>query len=1193
MLVQDLFNRDIFRPINGVVKADQLDESSVWQELDEFVITRELDSHLKRFFSAYVDSIDRPNDPDIAGHIGVWVSGFFGSGKSHLIKVLSYLLANAEHTHAGQTRRAIDFFEEKVTDALLFGDIKRSVATNADVILFNIDSKADHRAGRNAILQVFLKVLNETQGYSPDHPHIAHMERHLDGKNKLSDFHHQYRDLTGTNWTEERDAYEFNRDKVVQALSATLGQSAETAQTWIDNAEKNFALTVENFCKWVQEYLDAKGPDHRVLFMADEVGQFIGADTHLMLNLQTIAEQLGTVCGGRAWIIVTSQEDIDAVLGEMTTTKSNDFSKIQGRFKTRLSLSSANVDEVIQARLLAKDDDAEVALRSIFAEKGDILKNQLTFVDCGMTFRPYADAGDFVKNYPFIPYQFQLLQKIFEAIRKAGATGLHLARGERSLLDAFQAAAKQLAASQIGVLAPLYRFYPSIESFLDTAVKKTIDQASDNPDLDPFDIELLKVLFLIRYVEEMKAKVDNLVTLCLDAIDADRLGLRRQIEESLQRLEKQTLISRSGDVYSFLTNEERDISREIKNVDLSSGEEAKLLGELVFEDVLRGQRKHRYSANTMDYTLNRMCDRHPIGNQVEKGLLVSVISPLADDYELYDKSRCVLESQSQHDGHVLIKLGNEEGLGREIRNYLQTSKYVGLKDESTLPETTRRILREFSDDNRMRRERLVSLIGRMLTEGEHFVAGQPRLPSAATPSAAFGDSLEYLIQNTFTKMSYLKQLCENPAKETQAVLRSNDIEQQAQLLKLPEANPHAIEEVRSYVELCAGTSKQVVLYEMIDGRFAKRPYGWPPAETALLVARLLVLGEVSLVVDGAAIPTDRAYEHLTTPAKQRRVIVIKRKTTDPAALQQARNLGKDVFAEMGPDGEDPLFEFLQRKLGNWNTQLASFKPLADTGDYPGATQISEGLALIGRLLKPEDSYQFIERLNENKTELLELHDAYHDLENFYSHQKATWERLRKACDRFELNRLELDRDDSAAPAIKRMHEVLDAPSPYGLIKEADDLIATADSVNSALITERRSHATAAIDGHIAVLTKDVDTAGGEPALKQACLNPLERLRSQVQTQESIAHIAQAETEAVTEFDAAIKRIEESLAKKPVEPTTGGRPPKPIVKRQRIIRPSELITQTYLETPADVEAFLASLKQQLEEAIANNERIQIR
>ncbi len=96
-----------------------------------------------------------------------------------------------------------------------------------------------------------------------------------------------------------------------------------------------------------------------------------------------------------------------------------------------------------------------------------------------MTLKPFKDADDFVKNYPFAPYQFQLIQKVFEAIRKAGATGLHLSRGERSILDAFQSAAKTVALNEVGVLVPLYEFYPSIESFLDTAVKKTIDQAGN------------------------------------------------------------------------------------------------------------------------------------------------------------------------------------------------------------------------------------------------------------------------------------------------------------------------------------------------------------------------------------------------------------------------------------------------------------------------------------------------------------------------------------------------------------------------------------------------------------------------------------------------------------------------------------------------------------------------------------------
>ena len=151
MLIKNLFERDIFRPINGVVKADQLDDASVWQELDEFVITRELDQHFRKFISWYLEAVDQGKNPDLTGKMGVWISGFFGSGKSHFLKVLSYLLQNRTHTHNGQSKQAVEFFESKIKDAMLFGDIKRAVAADTDVILFNIDSKADHaRPGRDA-----------------------------------------------------------------------------------------------------------------------------------------------------------------------------------------------------------------------------------------------------------------------------------------------------------------------------------------------------------------------------------------------------------------------------------------------------------------------------------------------------------------------------------------------------------------------------------------------------------------------------------------------------------------------------------------------------------------------------------------------------------------------------------------------------------------------------------------------------------------------------------------------------------------------------------------------------------------------------------------------------------------------------------------------------------------------------------
>lgn len=1197
MRIESLFERDIFRPINGVVKADQLDDESVWQELDEFVVTKELDQHVRKFVSWYLDAVDRAKGGESA-KMGVWISGFFGSGKSHFLKVLSYLLRNRSHTHNGRSKQAVEFFEGKVKDAMLFGDIKRAVAAPTDVVLFNIDSKADHRTGRDLILRVFLKVLNELQGYSGDHPHIAHLERHLAGRGKLTAFHDAYRMHTGKGWVEERDAYQFNRDEVVKALAETLGQSPAAVEKWIDGAEENFSLTVENFCKWVKEYLDSKGPQHRLLFLVDEVGQFIGTDSHLMLNLQTITEELGTVCRRRAWVVVTSQEDMDTVLGDMGRTKKQDFSKIQGRFYPPLSLSSANVDEVIQSRLLTKKEEAVGELEDVYRAKGDILKNQLTFTNCGMTFRKLASAEEFVRNYPFVPYQFQLLQKVFEAIRKAGATGMHLARGERSMLDAFQSAGKTVSNEEVGVLVPLYDFYPSIESFLDTAVKKTVDQAKTNTGLEPFDTRLLQVLFLIRYVDEMKGTVDNLVTLCLDRIDADRLALKRKIEASLGRLEKETLISRSGDIYFFLTNEERDINKEIKQVELSGGEEAKLLGEIVFDDVLHGERKHRFSANKVLFEFNRQCDGYPVGNQKDGALLVSVVTPLADNYDGFDKAKCCLVSSPQgpEGGYALVKLANDETLERELRAVVQTDKYLRVKNDGTQRDSIKAILHKCAVENQQRRERLTTLLAEMLTAAEFFVAGQPLKVKGTTPEAVLGEAMEYLIQNTFAKMGFLKKLTADPLKELQAVLRSNDVAKEKLLFDAGEVNPQALEDVRGYVELSTKASRQVVLHDMIEKRYALRPYGWPDEEVLILVARLLVLGEINLMMDGALLPPDKVYEAITAPAKRRKVVVVKRSTSDPKALQNARTLGQKLFGEMGPDGEDGLFAFLQGKLREWQADLTAYKPLADTGDYPGQQDVADSLTHVNKLLGDKDPAKFVERFNTLKADLLEFADRHHDLKHFYDHQKPQWEKLRKAHERFQLNRLELERDAQAGPALKRMQDILSAPAPYGLVKEAEGLIGTVGNVNSALLSARRTQVAGKIDTLYATLTKEMAAVNGDPALRAACLTPLESLKEQVGRDESLAHVTQAEAEAVTAYDDAIGKVEAFARKLAEQKPPGGGAGKvtpPAVKKQRVVKPSELVTAAYLETADDVTAFLAALRQELEKAIANNERVQIR
>ena len=1194
MRVKELFTKQIDRPINGVIKADQNDSESVWQELDEYVITKELDIHFRKFFGAYLDAIDNVGDPNITGKVGVWISGFFGSGKSHFLKILSYLLENREVSRTGQTRRAIEFFDGKIQDAMLAGDIKRAVSTDVDVILFNIDSKADSSSGRDAILRVFLKVFNEKLGYSGDHPHIADLERRLDAQGKLGTFKSAFHAAADVDWTLERDGYNFYADELVQALSEALGKTPEGARSWLEKSEEDFKslLTVENFARWVNEYLESRGPKHRIIFLVDEIGQFIGQDTHLMLNLQTITENLGTTCGGRAWVVVTSQEDIDAVLGEVRASKANDFSKIQGRFKTRLSLSSANVDEVIQKRLLSKTDTARSNLASLYSDKSDILKNQLSFSNVGMTFKPYADELDFVSVYPFAPYQFQLVQKVFEAIRRHGVTGLHLARGERSMLDAFQSAAVQLADQEINVLVPLHRFYPSIESFLEGIVKSTIDNAISNDKLEEFDVLVLKTLFLIRYVDEIRGNVDNLVTLFIDRIDADRLALRRQIEASLQRLEKETLVGRNGDDFFFLTNEERDISREIKDVDLNSAEEAKFLGELVFEDVLKGIRKHRFPDNNKDFGINRLCDLHPHGIRTDGDLVLSLVTPLADEYALYDDGRCTLQSAAEG-GQLIVRLDDDKTLGRELRTYLQTDKYVGRKNDGTASTTTLKILRERQEENRERRQRLVSQLEQLCREANYYAAGQPFQPKSGSAAAALGEALNYLVRNSFNKLGYLTRLSANPQAELKAVLSATDVDDLGFSLEAGQGNQQAVIEVQDYVNLMASANRQVLLQDMVEDRFGRRPYGWPEWEVVLLVVRLVRKGEISLVMDGATLSIDRVFEAVSAPSKWRRISVIKRQTVDKGQLQTARSLAKDIFGKIAPDGEDELAAALRENLTGWRDNLAKYKSLADTGDYPGSQEIADATGVIARLLAEKESFGLVGKFIERKADLLDLSDDVHELENFYTTQLPTWEKLRKANTRFQLNRTWLDKDATATAALQHIRQILSAASPYGMIKDAESLIQTVDGVNTVLVTKRRNHVLQRIDAHIAKVEAELDTAQAQADLRNQCLHPLQSLKRQVETQVSIAHINQALQSAVEAADEAFDKIQAASKPRKKPSGTGETEPPVYVKKRRVVQAAQLVTKSFLETQADVDDYLNQLRQELESAINNNERVEIR
>jgi hypothetical protein len=361
----------------------------------------------------------------------------------------------------------------------------------------------------------------------------------------------------------------------------------------------------------------------------------------------------------------------------------------------------------------------------------------------------------------------------------------------------------------------------------------------------------------------------------------------------------------------------------------------------------------------------------------------------------------------------------------------------------------------------------------------------------------------------------------------------------------------------------------------------------------LLVARLVKNGDISLVMDGATLSTDKIFEAVITPSKWRRITVIKRQTVDRGQLQTARNLAKDVFSKIAPDGEDELDAFLRENLGGWRTNLAQYKTLADTGDYPGAQEIADALGVIAKLLaEKEKSFSLIGKFLERKDDLLDLSDNVHELENFYDSQRPTWEKLRKAYARFQLNRTWLEKDATAAAALQRMQEILGAAAPYGMIKDVASLIQTVEGVNTALVTKWRVHVLQRIDALVAKVEAELDAAQASADLRNQCLYSLQTLKRQVEKQASIAHINQAQQSAIEAADDAFDKIE-AASKLKKKPEVGESEPPVYVKKRRVVQAARLAPKGFLETQTDVDNYLNKLRHALESAINNDERVEIR
>ena len=1032
MNIGQMFAKSINREIKPVVKPGQVDDATVKLELQEYVVTQELQKHFAAFFSNYHRGIGADTD-----RIGVWISGFFGSGKSHFLKMLSYLISDKEV--AGKP--ALEYFieDDKITDPKVLADIRAAESVSTDVILFDIASKSrtSSAAARDVITMVFLRAFNEKLGYSYQYPRMADLERKLDSEGKLQNFRGRVEELEGSSWDDAVAGIDLAQDSFVQALVEQGVMSEESARSWCDRVGEEYSISTEDFAKLVRKHIESKGNDHHVVFCVDEVGQYIGDDSNMMLDLQTLEHDLAVQCHGKAWILVTAQEAIDKI----QVVNNVDFSKIQGRFDTRLSLSSSDVAEVVKKRILKKNAEAQAELETFYPRKSDALDTLLKFSGDMPEMKLYENAADFAEVYPFVPYQFNLLGKVLDAVRLFSSPGKNSSYGERSMLSMYLSTAKSLQDQEEGILVPFNAFYQGLSALVDHETAIAITNAQRNNSLNPdhaetcFEVEVLKVLFMIKNVREFdKPTVQNIATLMASRMNEDRYQLENRLETALKKLVQEQLVQNLGDNYVFLTNEEQEVNREIASRRPEDSEMNRELATLIFDENYRADKyRYPYLNGRYSFGFNRKIDGYDALSRPDNSITVKIITSRGDDA---DESRLKMLSSGESGDHtIFVQLHDDTRLNNELRMMLQIQNYLRSGTAGRITKY-RAICEAKQEEVEERRQNVKVFLKQALSEADIYVYGSKLSGGSRDFETRLNDALKQQVERLF---NHLTDIDKSVSEQDIGKLFADA--GQMRLGGDGTGNSRALDDVRTRIERNSLSRTVTTSLKTLLGIFTKEPYGFLPVDVEWLVARLFADGILTLTMNHEQLSLSsrnaQEFQRLFTRVEsQERLLCDIRKHATDKQKRLVRDMMRDLFEKgVSSDDDEQLMADLKKECTDLREELRRQQATYREESYlPGKNTVDAGIALMTSLIDPTTTESFYTALENAQEDYQDFKETYESLRDFFNAgQIKVFREAHDAVELYMRNQSRID-DGEVKNAAEGMRKILSMAEPYDKIR---------------------------------------------------------------------------------------------------------------------------------------------------------------
>ena len=854
MTIRSLFDpsKDIYRTIEKVITYGASQESRLKAEISEYVVTESIEEQFRKL----LDRMQLAMESGGENEVGVWVSGFYGSGKSSFTKYLG-LAFDDQRTIDGTPfiKYLQDRLNKPQTKALLSTVVQRFPAA---VVMLDLASEMLAGATMEDVTTVlYFKVL-KWAGYS-DNLIVAAFERQLERDGKKHELEQRVStQFKGKTWSDLH-----NNPLVVSALVPKI---AHEIYPEMFPTPTSFSSETKGWLKsqdqQVQEMIDIvreKSGKQNIIFIVDEVGQYVASRDNLILNLDGLAKNLKGIGNGKAWIISTAQQTLTED-DPRASLNSPQLFKLKDRFPIQIDLESSDIKEICYRRLLGKSPAGETELGKLFDAHGQALRHNTKLQDA-----KYYDADfskeSFTKLYPFLPAHFDILLHLLGALAKSTG-GIGLRSAIKVIQDVLkgEGGSKAMADQPVGWLATTVTLYDELEKDIRrafTSVHQAVGKVQIRFPDSQLHQDIAKSVAVLQILGNLPVSVQNVTSLMHPSVTASSQldTVRKAVEEMLSDVHV-PLGEKDGSLV-FLSEKLRDIEQERGAIALRTVDVKRIFNDALRESFDPLPRVSLHGTMAVATGLKAQTGSAITSLAGDQSTIQTVVEMVhASDYEAA-KNRMLDDSRSRAGRNIIGLLTRSNPELDDLSNEIYRCQRIAELHRNEPDQEVKDYCTGQLDRAAKLATQLQSKIKQTLQAGSFVFRGQATAVSALDPNLL--ESVKKLLLHVADQV--FDRYVEAPVRA--------DTDTAEKFLKV--ANPAAIGsslDPLGLVQTVAGRASfktdhkaMISIHDYIDKRgtvdgkrllddFSSDPFGWSPDTTRYIVAAMLIAGEIKLKVSG-------------------------------------------------------------------------------------------------------------------------------------------------------------------------------------------------------------------------------------------------------------------------------------------------------------------------------------------------------